>query len=162
MKKSLIAILFVPVIFLVAIMMVTAGEGPWMDMKNCEMCKTLTREDPALLKNMTWEHYDIEDGLVSVSTVAPAFVEHYKRASDRMASVEKKLMKGDNVSLCNMCNEMGGMLQTGKVKTEHVNTSNGYVGLTTSEDPAMITRIQNWGKRTTEEMMKMEKAEQSK
>ena len=94
MKKSLIAVLFVPVIFLVAFMMVSAGDGPWMDMKNCEMCKTLTKEDPALLKNMTWEHHKISDGLVTVSTVAPAFVEHYKRASDRMDQVAEKLQKG--------------------------------------------------------------------
>ncbi len=162
MKKPMIAVLFVPVIFLLAFMMVSAGEEPWMDMKNCEMCKTLTQEDPALMKNMTWEHHDISNGLVSVSTVAPAFAKHFTQASERMAKVEGKLQKGEKVSLCNMCTEMGGMLQTGKVKTEHVNTTNGYVGLTTSDDPAMIAQIQKWGERTTEETMKMEKAEQSK
>lgn len=162
MKKSLVAVLFVPVFFLVAFMMVSAGEGPWMDMKNCDMCKSLTQEDPALLKNMTWEVHEISDGVVSVSTVAPAFAEHYKRASERMAKVEEKLKKGDEVSLCNMCNEMGGILQTGKVKTEHVNTINGYVGLTTSDDPAMIAQIQDWGKRTTDEMKKMEEGKKSK
>ena len=162
MKKSLMAVLFVPVILLVAFMVVSAGDGPWMDMENCEMCTVLTKEDPALLKNMTWEHYDIEDGLVSVSTVAPAFVEHYKRASDKMINVQNKVMKGEEVSLCNMCTEMGGMIQTGKVKAEHVNTSNGCLNLMTSDDPAMIAQIQGWGERTSEEMMKMEKAEMSK
>jgi len=146
-----------PVLTVSAFMVVTAGQSSWMDMENCEMCKSLTEEESALLENMTWEHHDISDGLVSVSTVAPAYMEHFRRASKRAEEVQAKLREGKDVKLCTMCIEYGSMLMTGKVKVEHVNTSSGYVDLTTSDDPEMIKKIQKWGERTRVEMAKIEK-----
>ncbi|UCE25183.1 MAG: hypothetical protein JSU74_03820 [Candidatus Zixiibacteriota bacterium] len=161
MKKAFVVLLFLPALSLLAIMAVSGEKEAWFDMENCEMCKPLMEQDPALLENMTWEHHEISNGLVSVSTVAPAFRAHYQKAGEQMSNVEKKLLAGDEVKLCNMCVAMGEMLNTGKVKMEHVMTSTGSIGLTTSDDPAMITEIQKWGERTTEEMKKMAETGQS-
>ena len=161
MKKAFVALLFLPALSLLAIMAVSGEKGAWFDMENCEMCKPLMEQDPALLENTVWEHHEISNGLVSVTTVAPAFRAHYEKAGQRMSEVEKKLMSGEEVKLCNMCVAMGEMLNTGKVAMEHVMTSTGSVYLTTSDDPAMITEIQKWGQRTTEELEKMAEASQS-
>jgi len=149
-------LLLAPALALSAGSSALAGEGSWMDMENCEMCKALTEEEPALIKNMTWEHHEISDGLISVSTVAPAFHEHLKRASARVEEVNARLREGKDVRLCTMCIEYGSMLMTGKVKVERVNTSNGYVDLTTSDDPEMIGKIQKWGERTRTELANLE------
>lgn len=161
MKRALMGLLLLPAVSLLAIMAVSGEQKAWFDVENCEMCKPLIEQDPALLENITWEHHEISDGLVSVTTVAPAFRAHYQKAGEQMSNVEKKLMSGDEVKLCNMCVAMGEMLNTGKVAMEHVMTSTGSVYLTTSDDPAMITEIQKWGERTTRELEKMAEASQS-
>lgn len=155
MKKTLVGFLLLPAIVLGIATVAFSGEGAWMDMKNCEMCKPVMEQDPNLMKNMTWEHHNISNGLVSVSTVTPAYMAHYKKAGEKMKMVTEKLQKGTDVKLCNMCVAMSDMLKTGKVKNEHIMTSNGSVALMTSEDPRVVRAIQQWGERTNEEMRKM-------
>lgn len=162
MRRFLAVLLLAPALALSVGSAVTAGEGSWMDMGNCEMCKALTEEDPGLIKNMSWEYHDISDGLMSVSTVTPTYREHFRRASKRAEQVQTKLREGKDVKLCNMCIEYGSMLMSGKVKVEHVNTLNGNVDLTTSDDPEMIGRIKKWGERTRTELAKMETEPESK
>jgi hypothetical protein len=156
-RKSLIAFLLLPVFVLGIVMYASAGDEPWFDMKSCEMCKPILEEDPALMENMTWEHHNISNGLVSVSTVAPAYMAHFKKAEKGMMAVQERLQQGTDVKLCNMCVAMSDMLKTGKVKSEQVETMNGSVSLMTSDDPKMVDRIQKWGERTNDEMVKMEK-----
>lgn len=161
MKKNLIVFLLLPVFVFGIAMYALAADEPWFDMKNCEMCKAITQEDPALLENMTWEHHSITDGLITVSTVAPAYMAHYKKAEKGMMAVHEKLQKGTDVKLCNMCSAMTDLYKSGKVRNEQVETSNGSVALLTSDDPKIVDKIQKWGERTNAEMMKMEKMEKT-
>ncbi|MEW6411719.1 MAG: hypothetical protein AB1483_04500 [Candidatus Zixiibacteriota bacterium] len=155
MKKTLVGVLLLPVVFLASYVVVLSGEEAWMDLKNCEMCKPIMDQDPALMRNMTWEHHNLSNGLVSVSTVAPAYLSSYNKAGEKMTKVMEKLERGEQVMLCNMCSEMSQIMKSGKVKYESVMTSRGSVCLTTTEDPKLLTRLQQWGERTNEELAMM-------
>jgi len=135
-------------------------EPPWFDMVNCEFCKHLT-DDPELLNHTTWEHHNIANGVINVTTVAPEYMESYHKAGQAMEEVGARMMKGENVTMCGMCNAMGMLLQKG-VKMEHIETKHGHVTLLTSDNPEMVAKIQSWGKRNQDEMAKIEQMEHEK
>jgi hypothetical protein len=130
-----------------------SDEDSWFDMENCEFCVTLT-EDPHLLANTTWEHHKITNGLVSVTTVKPDFMDAYKKATAKMNEVGKKWEAGEEVKMCNMCKSMGELFALGII-TDHIETKHGTVTIMTSTDPEKVARIQAWGDRTNEEHEKM-------
>ena len=148
------AILSVAVSIMAASFTYAAEDGPWFDMQNCEMCKPLM-EVPGLMDNMTWEHYKISAGLVSISTVKPEFVDSYKKAQMAMMETAGKLMKGEPVKLCNMCKGWGEILGAG-AKQDVIESGNTFIAVTTSDNPETVKKIHAWGDRTNKEMSAME------
>jgi hypothetical protein len=130
-----------------------AGEAPWFDMANCEMCKPLA-DEPNLLMNMSWEQHNISNGIVSVTTVKEDYMGAYRKAQVRMEEVSKRLQKGEKVALCGGCTAVGQIMMKG-VHSEAVPTSHGEVWILTSADPQVVTELQAWGARNTEEMNKV-------
>jgi len=160
-KTSLLAVLFIMAFS--AVSFAGSGTSSWFDMETCAFCKNMTK-NPELLKNMTWEHYNIANGIISVTTVNTGYMDAYKEAMGGMGEVEKLMQKGEKVHTCQMCAELGDMFTKG-AKWEMVETKSGMIGITTATDPALVTRLQAWSKRTTDEMVMMEeasKAEQAK
>lgn len=133
--------------------------GAWFDMENCAMCKPLL-EDPHLMHHMTWKHYNISDGLVSVTVVDPEYLSSYEKAAGKMNRVVERMQEGEELYFCDMCTELGALFQAG-ASWESVESDNVRIAITTSDNPAIVERIQTWGARTTKEMlamMEMEKA----
>ena len=128
----------------------------WFDMKNCGMCKHMM-EDPALLQNSTWEHHNISNGIVSVSTVKDDAMPAYKKAMAGFQATSAKLQKGEQVQLCGMCTAMGSLFPKG-ARYESIPTEHGSVSLITGDSPELIADIQAWGERTTKDLAKLDAA----
>jgi hypothetical protein len=140
---------------IIAFPMLNAEEEPWFDMQNCEMCKYLL-EDPELLNNLTHEHHAISAGQVSICRVKPDYVNSYLQAQQGMMETGKRLMKGEQVQLCNMCKSLGDLIASG-VKRDVIESGDTYIVVTTSAEPEVVKKIHAWGERTNREMLSIEK-----
>jgi len=130
-----------------------AGDAPWFDMENCEMCKPLS-EEPGLMSNMTWEQHNISNGIVSVTTVKDEYMAAFRKAQTRMEAVTKRLQKGEQLPLCGGCTAVGQVMMKG-ARSESVNTNHGEVWILTAADPQIVTEIQAWAVRNQEETKKL-------
>ncbi len=137
-----------------------ADDGSWFDMEKCAMCKNLM-DDPDLMHNMSWNHYEISNGLVSITKVDPAYLNSYKKARVQMNEIGERMAKGEKFDYCNMCNSLGGLFQDG-AKWESVESDNVFVSIVTSDNPQVVEQIHKWGERTTKEMLAMEQSAQNK
>jgi len=141
-----------------------AGETPWFDMENCAFCKNLLK-DPKLLENMIWEHHDISNGLLSITTVKPEFKKSYDEAMQAMMDLGQKLEKGEveikDLKLCGSCQHWGMLEQMG-AKFEHIQGKTADITLITSDKPEVIAKIKEYGQRNREELAKMEEAKEGK
>lgn len=131
----------------------TAGEMAWFDMANCAMCKNISSHE-GLMENITWEQHPISNGVVSVTTVNPKYMDSYRSCHADMEKIGAKLEAGEQVQLCGSCTALGQCIMKG-VGMEYVKTSTGDVWLLTSDKPELVTEIQSWAKRNAEEMAKM-------
>ena len=151
MRKAGILLALMAVVALAA--GVVAGEKAWFDMENCGMCKPLAAK-PELMMNMVWEHHNISNGIVSVTTVPEAYMDQYTAASMEMHKTGEMLMKGEAVELCGMCTALSGIMAKG-ARPEYVTTKTGSLMLVTSDDPEVVKSLQKWAKHNTDEMAKM-------
>nr|MBN2278297.1 hypothetical protein [candidate division Zixibacteria bacterium] len=156
MKKLTMPVLAVLLVFIIAAL-ASSEEKPWFDMANCDFCKHLL-DDPALLDHTVWEHHNISNGLISVTTVDKEYLPSLRKASHMMDVEGEKFAKGEPVKMCGMCQAMGMLMQKG-VKYEVVETQRGSVMLMTSADPEVVKLIQDWGKRNIDELKKWEETE---
>jgi hypothetical protein len=131
----------------------------WFDMQNCEICVSMT-ENPELMMNMSWDHHDISNGMVSITNVKPEFLDAYKKAHAKMETVIERIQAGEQVNMCNMCKGISEYAMAG-AKMETVESNNVIVGLTTSDDPAIVSKIHAWADRTRTEMKKMAEMDHS-
>ena len=128
-----------------------AGETAWLDWQNCDMCSNM---DPALFDHMTWEQYDISDGVVSLTIVEQDYIGSYRTASMKMMEVGKEMQSGKQVKLCGSCTELGMCMAKGAVP-EFVPTSSGSVMIITASDPKVVAEIKAWSQKNKDEMAKM-------
>lgn len=147
-------LVIIAAIMLVCSAVAFAQEKPWFDMQNCSFCKNLLT-DPKLLENMTWDQYDISNGMISVTTVTPEFMESYKKVMDEIEKVSQELSKGrTDLPMCGSCEYYGKMMFAG-VKFETIPTKVGEITLVTSDKPEGIDMIRKYAQRSREEMAKM-------
>lgn len=134
-----------------------AGDEPWFDMVNCEMCKPLG-DNPELMEHMSWEVFALSNGMLLVSTVDKGYEEPYKKIGVAMQKVIDRIMAGEEVPLCNSCKAMN-MIYMKQPKVETFLTKHGDVTVMTSDDPELVVEMHAWAKRTNEEMAKYEAME---
>ncbi len=158
MKKVLRRLLPVMILLMTAIAL--TGDQPWFDMENCAFCRQLTK-DPLLLDNMTWELHEISNGVLTVTMVEPEFRASYVEAQKEMKRVGDELAQGkQDIHMCGHCETYGRLMMSG-AKTEHVSTSMGDISLITSDKPELIAMIKQYGKRTMEELAKMDQTQKT-
>jgi len=163
------AFLAVGLLFLGAALVASAvhatepGEALWFDMENCAFCKNLSK-DPQLMKNMSWEHHDISNGVATITVVKPEFKKSYLEAQAAMMDVGKKMQSGElkmaDVKMCGHCQNYGKLMMMG-AKMEHVQGTFADVTLMTSDNPEMVKEIKAFAQRNRDEMAKMEQAEKA-
>jgi hypothetical protein len=135
--------------------MAMAG-SKWFDMPNCEFCKNLI-EDEHLLENMTWEHHDITNGCLTITTVSPEYMDSYKKAQDAMMTVGEEMQSGKRnpmeVKMCGHCQAYGGLMMAG-AKTEYVKGDAAEIVLMTADDEATIKKIKEFAEKNRVELAK--------
>ncbi len=151
--------MFIVGLLLVGWMAAGAGEPTetaWYDMENCVFCKNL-KENPGLLDNMTWKHYDITNGIVNVTTIKPEYKEAYLTAQSKMMEVGQKMGTGEidfaTVKMCGHCQAYGRFMQMG-VTFDHVPTDVADIVIMTSTKPEVVAEIKQFGKKNEEELAK--------
>lgn len=140
-----------------------AVETPWFDMENCAFCKHLLK-DPKLMENMVWEHHDISNGLLMVTTVNPECKKSHQEAMQAMMDLGQKLEKGEvdmkDLKMCGSCQHWG-MLEEMGAKFEQVQGKTADIMLMTSDKPEVVNKIKEYGQRSREELVKMEEAKKA-
>jgi hypothetical protein len=151
MRKSI----FILLAFSLCAGIAVAGEdAPWFDLVNCGMCKNLSAT-PGMLDAMAWNHYVIDEGMMTVAVVPDQFEEAWHSAKEAMHAAGQKMMAGEKMQLCGYCTSFGKILQTGNANMEVVDTPAGEITLVTSGDAATIAMIQEHARRSMAEMEKM-------
>lgn len=156
MKKIIFVSLLVSVAALVYSFAGEAKEAAWFDMENCDMCVTIS-SSPHLMENMTWEHFNISNGMMSVSSVNSEFMDAYRTAEKQMDETREKMKAGEEVKMCSACSAYGELMANG-AKHEEFETSHGTVSLLTSNDPELVAMILDWSNKTNAEMKKFHEA----
>jgi hypothetical protein len=125
----------------------------WFDMVNCAFCKFMV-EDPQLIDHVTWETHAIKQGMLSITTVDPAYKEKLVEAHRSMEKLGKDMHAGKidptQVKMCGHCVEYGKLLAAG-VETEMVHGHDADVTLMTSGDPKVVEKIQAYAERNRQE-----------
>lgn len=148
MRKLVVGCL---VVLLTLAAVVFAGEEDFMaEMAKCGMCKHLLEQE-GLLEHMHYEMHDISNGFMSVATVTPDFAEAYNVADAKMNEVGAKLMAGEEVPLCTMCQGISGLMTKG-AHMENIKLEYGSVMLMTAENPELVAEIQGYVKMCNEMM----------
>lgn len=130
-----------------------AGETPWYDPQNCQMCSAIT-EHTGLFQHLTMETYPIGNGMISVTTADPEYLDAYRQAAEKMAMTGQELMAGKEMKLCGCCQSTMALMKAGAVM-ENVPTKNGAVMLLTSNDQDVVAKIKAHAERSIMEMEKM-------
>lgn len=147
MKKIALAVMVCTAIILATAGSFATDEKPWFDMEHCDFCRNLMAA-PHLFENMTWEHHDISDGLLTLTVVKPEYETAYLEAQHAMEKVAERLAKGDqSVKMCGHCEHYGKILMAG-AKVEHIRTCAGDITLLTSDKPEVLSMIREYGKKT--------------
>lgn len=152
-RKAVSLIIFTAILIVFFSMLSAQDAKPWFDLQNCEFCKNLMT-DPQLLMNTDWEHHKIDNGLVTVTTVKDEYLPAYHDAIAHMEEVGAKMMKGEQVYMCGMCEAMGILMQKG-AEWQTIMTNHGAVEIMTSDDPELVKEIHAWADKTEAEMAKM-------
>lgn len=138
-------------------------DTPWFDMPNCDFCKNLIKDDQ-LLNNMTWEHHEIHNGFVTITTVKSDYKSSYMEAMGAMMQLGNDMETGKcnpaEVKMCNYCKNYGMLIEAG-AKYDYVMGGAADVTIITSDNPETIEKIKRFFKRTIMELAKWEEAEKA-
>jgi len=130
-----------------------AGDTPWFDMKNCDVCKAFSSK-PGLTEHMNRADYKTSNGAMIVIAVPNEYKSAFKMAESDCHMVFDKANAGEKVTLDGYCSTFNQLAKDG-AKVETFNTPAGEITLITSTDPTLAKRIQEFSQRTTDEWSKM-------
>ena len=156
--RKITSVMFVVLLMAVAVAM--ASDKPWFDMENCAFCKALGA-DQSMMMELGWEHYNIDNGSLTVSTIPEKYSEKWETIRADWKALGEKMMAGEKMELCGMCTSYGTLLGGG-AKMSEIKWSHGYISMMTSDDPAVVKKIHahidmnNAELKMMEEKMKME------
>ncbi|MFH1373610.1 MAG: hypothetical protein ABII79_07440 [bacterium] len=155
-KVTLLAVL----VLAVGLIAYAGEEAQWFDMENCAFCSNMCK-NPELIDHMIWEHHNIANGMLSITTVEPEFKAPYTEAMDAMKKLGEAMEVGKvdmaELKLCGACQHYG-TLEAAGAKSEYIFGEAADIFLMTSDDPELVKKIQEYGQRNNDEMAKMEAA----
>ncbi len=153
MKRLVTAIAFCGLLAAPLAAVYAGQEKPFFDLENCDMCKNMSAEK-GLMDNMKWENHAIDNGLISVTTVAEGYEEAFVRSEKNMQKTGELMMNGKKMDLCGYCQSFSSLMMSG-AKMEGVETGAGHIMLVTGDNPELVKKIHAHVKRTNAEMAKM-------
>jgi len=117
-----------------------AGDpATWFDLEGCGMCKHLL-DDQDLFQHMDWKNHRLTNGLMEVTTYPDGYAERFDALMKKMEAAGNKLMAGEQLPLCNMCQSYGRMMMAGAA-FDHIPLENGAASVITAQDPQTIALI---------------------
>lgn len=136
---------------------VVSSDRPWMDPQNCDFCKPFMAEK-GLMEHMSCDYHNVSSGVISAMTVDKEYAEAYGRAKAGCMKMVASMQKGEKHQMCQYCETLGGLMQAG-VKQEEFTSHGVMMTVFTSTDAALVAKMHDWSKKTTEAMAKMANAE---
>ncbi len=132
-------IVSVIVLVFIATIAFAGDKAPWVDMKDCPICKNVSSEE-GLMENMTWEHHLTATGVMTVSTIKPEFHQKFNKAKSAMKELLGKVVSGEKIQVCDYCTSISSLLKEG-AKAENVITKASDIMVISSTDEATIAKI---------------------
>ena len=133
------------------------SESGWFDFDNCAFCKNLV-EDPDLLQHATWESHPIQNGMMNIMTIEPAYAQSLATAEKKMNDLGMQTQSGEvnpmALEMCGSCQATGMLMMSG-VKMERIDGDAAIVTMMTSDDAVVVAKLQEIAKRNTTEMAQM-------
>lgn len=118
-------------------------EAMMAEMEKCAVCKHLAA-NPALLQNMSWETFKIDNGMLCVMSAPKEMKSELEALGQKMDAEMEKIkadkLAGKEVEVCALCASMGELMETG-AKEQEIKTATGMIHLMTSADPAVVAKI---------------------
>ncbi|MEW6049466.1 MAG: hypothetical protein AB1644_00125 [Candidatus Zixiibacteriota bacterium] len=133
-----------------------AAEKPWFDLQNCVFCKEVAAQ-PGLLEHMNTEYHNISSGFLSISKVDDEYLPAYEKMKAGMKKVITDMQTTGKIPyMCQHCSKYGEFAMAG-VKMEEVETGYGIIHMAMSSDSTVVTKLQEFAKRTDTESKKYKK-----
>jgi hypothetical protein len=133
------------------------------EMEKCAVCKSMA-ENPALMREMTWETHKIDNGMLCLTTVPKEMKKEFDAVSAKMmqaiAKVKADETQGKEVELCHFCVTMGELMKL-NAKQQHIETQTGAIHLCTSDDPAVVKKIHAMADKVIAEQKKMKQPQRT-
>lgn len=125
----------------------------WFDLENCAVCKNMSGQE-GLLQNIKWENHVIPNGMLSIAVIPDDYKDVMDTAHKGMEATLARLQNGEAMHLCGFCESYGALKAMGAKSTE-LKTVGGDISMMTSDDPAVVTKIQAHAKKSIDEFAKM-------
>jgi len=156
MRRNLILALTAVVAFA---FIAKAADEPWFDLEKCAFCKEFAKQ-PGLLEHMKTEYHNTKTGIVSVTYIDKEYEPAFAKAQQGMGPVVADKMAGKPVYSCKHCTTIGEFYQMG-IDTESIKSDKCIIVIYSSPDAAVVTKLQDFGKKSNEALAEMYKKKDS-
>jgi hypothetical protein len=156
MRRNIILALAVTAGFVLS---VTAAEEPWFDFNKCMFCKAFASQ-PGLLDHMKTEYHDTKTGIISVTYIDKDYEAAFKKAQASIGQVVADKVAGKEVVACKHCASIGDFYAMG-LAPEAIKSEKCTIVIYSSQDPAVVTKLQDFAKKTNEAFAELAKNKES-
>lgn len=132
-----------------------ANDEPWFDLEKCGFCKAMAGQ-PGLLDHMKTEYHETKTGIVSVTYIDKEYEPAFAKAQVSMRQVVADKMAGKPVVACKHCTAIGEFYGMG-ITPETVKSEKCIIVIYSSADPAAVTKLQDFSKKSNEALAEMAK-----
>lgn len=136
-----------------------AADEPWFDLERCGFCKQLASQ-PGLLEHMKTEYHDTKTGIISITYIDKEYQPAFAKAQAGMRQVVADMMAGKPVVTCKHCSAIGEFYQMGLVP-ETIKSEKCTIVIYSSTDPATVTKLQDFAKKSNEALAEIAKRKQT-
>ena len=155
MRRNLIIFLTATIFAFTA----AAADEPWFDLEKCGFCKQLASQ-PGLLEHMKTEYHDTKTGIISVTYLDKDYEAAFAKAQLGMRQVVADKMQGKPVVACKHCTAIGEFYGMG-IMPESIKSEKCIIVIYSSSDPAAVSKLQEFGKKSNEALAELAKKKQS-
>jgi hypothetical protein len=156
MRRNLTLALIAAVGYVIS---VTAAEEPWFDFEKCMFCKAFASQ-PGLIDHMKTEYHDTKTGIISVTYIDKDYEAAFKRAQDSIGQVVADKVAGKQIVACKHCAAIGDFYAMGLTQ-ESIKSEKCIIVIYSSSDPAVVTKLQDFAKKTNEAFAELAKNKES-
>ena len=140
------------------VLSVAAAEEPWIDLDKCMFCKAFASQ-PGLLDHMKTEYHDIKTGIISVTYIDKDYDAAFKKAQAGVGQVVADKVAGKPIVACKHCAGIGDFYTMGLGET--IKSEKCIIVIYSSSDPAVVSKLQDFGKKTNQAFAELAKNKES-